>query len=286
MFKQRKKTIVLLILTTMIATSAMPVAASVIREAGEKAELILGLKPERIEQAAPNDRISPIEPVVLKTEGTGAGEDEQVVYQGSRDSLEKEPQDRYSMTTEQMEKYIDDGFTIADLYEADALANQWLIAPDQLLKHRKVEGNWEKGLQSAQTENAQLIVEGVYKPKYPKEFAELSKEKLNPETQLQLFAYYDRDQSAPMKNLINLYRKSPETFKQNHKKMLSDTASRVTEMHLSKPTTSGKQSTKDVSQVELSEREQQSMQELAEKTGIPADKLTQKYQSFLEGARK
>ncbi|XID93325.1 hypothetical protein ACF3MZ_01955 [Paenibacillaceae bacterium WGS1546] len=284
MLKQRRKMFSIFILVCMIGTAAMPVAASVAREAGERAGEILGFKPIRDKVMVPNERISPVEPVVLQTEVTGVGDDEQVIYQGSRDSLEAQPQDWFSFTTEQMERYLQDGFTISDLYEADARANQLFIAPEELLEIKKTEDDWEKVEKIAIKENAQRIVEQVYRAKYPNEYKEMRKHKLDPEIQLQLFAYYHRDNSSSIKDLINSYQKSPETFNRDQIKLMEKSASWVTKAPNAASSQDQQRATAS-SDISLSARDQQLMRDLAEKSGRSVEALTEQYRSFIKGAR-
>jgi|GEM_PF-6913083 len=288
MLNHKLKIIAILLLACMIGATAVPAAASVVREAGEQARVILGFLPAcEKQQPAPNERINPIEPVVLKTEVTGAeGDNEQILYQGSRDSLEENPQDHYSLTSEQMEQYLQDGFTVSDLYEADARANKLFIPPEQLLEIKKTEGDWEQVEKTAKQNAALEIVERVYKDKYPAAYEEMSKYQLEPEAQLQLFAYYNHDKSTSMKELIDRYQQSPEVFKQDQAKLTDKSATwsiRANKANLSSPSKEQKSEIAS-SETVLKERDQQLIEELAEKTGQSVDKLAEQYQSFVKGA--
>jgi hypothetical protein len=285
MSKTKRKLVVVITLASMIVTSAMPVAAGVVQEARDQAASILGYKPTREKNTVPNERLEAVEPIVLKTEATGSGGDEEVVYQGSRDSIEEQPQDVFTLTAEQMEHFMQEGFAIADIYEADKLANQLMIPPEELLKHKKSEGKWEKAVDKAKSETAARVVERVYKTKYPKEYAEISKHKLNPEDQLQLFAYFDRDDTSSMKDLIVRYQKSPEAFKQDQEKIMSNSKASALNKLKDAKSTSGKQTTQSAGKNKLTEQDNELMKDLAKKTGKSVEDLTKQYQSFIEGAR-
>jgi len=289
MLNRKLKAIALFILICMIGTSAMPVAASVVREASEQAGAILGLLPAREkQQPVPNERIFPIEPVELRTEGTGGeGADERILYQGSRDSLVENPQDRYSLTAEQMEQYLQDGLSISDLYEADNRANKLFIPPEQLLEAKKTADDWEQAEKAARQNAALEIVERVYKDKYPAAYEEMSQYQLDPVAQLQLFAYYNRDKSSSMKELITRYQKSPATFTQDQANLTGNQPTWTLKIR------GGDASSRSLdasdqgadAEVVLNEYDQQLIEELAKRTGKPVEQLTEQYESFVKGAR-
>jgi len=269
--KYRIFTIVLCI--SLVGSSFFSVANGFAKEISEQLTPLFSKKPFESDRIDANGRIYQPEQVVLKTE-VDSTEGEEPVYQGSRDSLvdPSEQKDLISFSQEEMERYLLEGYSIADLYEADALANEIFVEPDELLKMKKEAGSWED-IRSKGVEQQTAKVVDSLKAAFPAEYMELQKYELTPEEEILLLAAYDRNRSTSIDQLAENYKNSPELFTAERTNALFDVRS--------EQAIENKQQATEPE--ELSDREMEKLKELASKRNLSLDVLVEKYQSSKRG---
>lgn len=288
MLKKTKKYVAIVVMIGLLGTASVPVVNSFATEGGQ-VQSVFGFHRQAEQKDVPNERLQPIKPVTLATEVSGDEQEVEPVYEGSRLSLHENPEqhDWYSLTAEQMEQYLQEGFTIADLYEADAIANELIIDPEVLLSLKKEEEDWEKVKATAQEQNAQKIVKEVYSVKYPKEYKELSKLKLSSREQLMLLSYYDRDRTVSMKELTQTFQEAPSEFLKSHADVMTSFASRGSRAEVKEQGASGTndEARLKAEELSLSERELEKLQQVADISGLSLEELAEKYHKAVEGVR-
>ena len=271
---KNKKWIAISLCVGLVASSILPVANSFAEELAEQGFPLFTTKPAVDSIVAPNERLQQPETVTLQTEASDSEKSEEPIYQGTKVTLEPDPtaaEEFYNMSQSEMEQYLKEGFTLHDLYQADALANVMMIKPNELLELKQAEGDWAKAEAKAQINQALEQIK-PYIEKHPKEYQQLKKQSLTPQAELLLMSIYDRNRSVPVKDLVQQYKKSPASFVDNHVE---------------------KTKSKDVKDISLfekkgsngapTEREMENLKKLAEKTNTPLEDLVQKYKTFQKG---
>lgn len=289
----KRKWFAICLCASLTVSSLLPVASSFAQEVTQQFLPFISSKPTLEPIGAPNNRMSEPQEITLQTVASDSMEDiAQPIYQGEKDTIVVNPsqqestglsrqssgsslptgaeqQDLFNMSQEDMEKYLKEGYSIADLYEADSLANKILVEPYELLQIKIKLGSWEKVKQTAISEKAQQVVE-KYKEKYPKVYQQLRKQSLSPEMELLVMSAYDKDTSLSVDSLAKDMKKSPEQFINSQSaKALNSKDSII--------------SGKGVGDLSINEKDIEDLREIAKKRNIPVEILIQKYMDFQKG---
>ncbi|WFA85507.1 ribbon-helix-helix domain-containing protein [Paenibacillus amylolyticus] len=181
-------------------------------------------------------------------------------------AVDVDRKDVFNLSQEQIEDYLAKGYSIEDLYQLDELANRLLIAP-QVIESRKESSKltWtdlEKLL--VQEQEAEQL--NALSQDYPKEYAQLQKEKFSDREVLILLISYDEGKGS-LSELLKVYRSQGEPGLANYKGTVQKS--------LQSETSKGSESSIDP---EVLER----IQVLSKDTGVPLSDLLEQYHTSKE----
>lgn len=181
-------------------------------------------------------------------------------------AVDVDRKDVFNLSQEQIEDYLAKGYSIEDLYQLDELANRLLIAP-QVIESRKESSKltWtdlEKLL--VQKQEAEQL--NALSQDYPKEYAQLQKEKFSDREVLILLISYDEGKGN-LSELLKVYRSQGEPGLANYKGTVQKS--------LQSKTSKGSESSIDP---EVLER----IQVLSKDTGVPLSDLLEQYHTAKE----
>ncbi|KOY15905.1 ribbon-helix-helix domain-containing protein [Paenibacillus xylanivorans] len=181
-------------------------------------------------------------------------------------AVDVDRKDVFNLSQEQIEDYLAKGYSIEDLYQLDELANRLLIAP-QVIESRKESSKltWtdlEKLL--VQEQEAEQL--NALSQDYPKEYAQLQKEKFSDREVLILLISYDEGKGN-LSELLKVYRSQGEPGLANYKGTVQKS--------LQSKTSKGSESSIDP---EVLER----IHVLSKDTGVPLSDLLEQYHTAKE----
>ena len=177
-------------------------------------------EPQNITPLNTNNKVGPIKE--KEQEIFISGDGEEVVYQGQKKSLSDGTplaENRYHTGPEEIEEFLNSGFSIADIFQADEIGNKIGIEPKKLLERKKEEQkDLDKIKEEIVKERKRNVINSL-KEKFPDVYQQLSTEQLNENdmsTLMAFLAYYD---VTSIKQLVDEYKsKGTDAFKAYSKK--------------------------------------------------------------------
>lgn len=195
--------------------------------------------------------------------------EEEILYEGTQSTLDPEQNDMFHIGEEEIKEMMQKGYSVADIFEADKIANEIFIEP-QILLEKTISSN--KSLEQIKKdilEESREKAAAILKEKHKDEYERLKNKNMKENEIMLLLAYADVNNMIISDKLIEEYQKIGDKLFEKSKDELNRNA-------LSQET-KNKYQISDTSVEDISEELIDKLEILSQKTGKPVKELLKSY---------
>lgn len=148
-----------------------------------------------------------------------AGDDSEEVFKGKKTSLNinnSDTEDMYHLGKTEIEEFLQQGYSIQDIFKADEIGNSIYVDPKDILSKAKSTGKSLDDVKNDIIKDREVKAKEKLKTKYELEYKKLINNKISEDDTINFLAFIDANNIQVSDDLIQKYKKNgKELFKED-----------------------------------------------------------------------